>query len=291
MKSVHIQVQQFITLLILLVAGKYLGYLYLEWPEIFMLITATAAMEHLLIFMKKGSVDFFSFSALSTSVGIVLMLASTHFYLYFIVLFLGLFQKHFLQYEGIHFFNPSNFSLILGLLFFYESMHIVTGQLGESLWVHMAALVLAAWILFRVDRWIIPVGFAFFYLLLEYWCVVSYDPVMIFENIYERFYSVSFLVFTLFMLTDPRTTPSKSWLQLLFALFIAGIATALDRYNGFRVQHLFMALFVLSPLVPLVSEHVKKREVFFYATALFFLALGAIIYIELQPPYYFEMEG
>ena len=291
---VPVQLQQFITLILLLLAGKYLAHIYVPWIQIVTLLGVAIMIEHTFYYIKEKKIVFFSFSALSTAIGILLMLATPHFYIYVIVVFLGLLQKHFLQYEGRHFFNPSNFSLITGLILFYHSAHIVMGQMGEDILLRWMVALLGLLILYRVDRWLIPVSFILFYLFFQYWLIVSYDPVMLFETVYERFYSVSFIIFVLFMLTDPRTTPSKRWHQVFFAALIVMIATGLDRWYGFRVQHLFMALFLLSPLVPLVSlwhERKTRKALVLWSGLLVFLALGAIIYLEMQPPYYFEMEG
>ena len=248
--------------------------------------------EHTLLYLKYAKVSFFSYAAINTALGVMLMMVSIDIWIYYFVITLALLQKHFLLLQGRHLFNPSNFALIVGLLLFYKSTHIVMGQLGDEVWLAWITIALALPILYRVDRWIIPLAFVLFYILLQYAVIVHYDPVMIFEEVYFRFYSISFLLFVFFMLTDPVTTPGAAWKQIMFALFVASGATLLDYIVGFRVQHLFMSLFLLTPIFRLLDVwqgiNVQQR---FFALCIIFLALGAIIYIEIQPPYYFEMEG
>jgi Na+-translocating ferredoxin:NAD+ oxidoreductase RnfD subunit len=292
--TVQPQLQQLITLSVVLLLGKYAAHIYLPWENILLILLVTTGVEHLMIYGREREVSFFSFSSLSTAIGVMLMMVTPHLWIIFLVIIFGLLQKHFLRYERRHFFNPSNFALMMGLLFFYHDAHIVLGQLGDSVWLGILVIVLGIAILYRVDRWIIPIGFVLLYLLLQYIFIVRSDPVMIMEEVYYRFYSVSFIVFILFMLTDPKTTPQKHWQQLLFALIIASGAILLDYYNGFRVQHLFMVLFVVSPLVPLFTgcQEVQQKKILIgMGSGLLLLALGAIIYIEIQPPYYFEMDG
>ncbi len=290
---IYPQFQQLINLGLLLLLGKYAAHIYLPWKYILLILLVTMCIEHLMLYMKENEITFFSFSSLSTAIGVMLMMVTSSIWMTMLLITFGLFQKHFLQYKNTHFFNPSNFALMMGLLFFYKDAHIVLGQLGDSAGLGIVVALLGISILYRVDRWIIPLSFVIVYLVLQYVFVVSNDPVLILENIYDRFYSVSFMVFILFMLTDPKTTPQKVWQQIIFSVFIAAVATLLDYTHGFRVQHLFMSLFVLSPLVPLL----KKWKKFHYKTllvmsiAMLFLSLSAIIYIEMQPPYYFEMEG
>jgi len=218
-------------------------------------------------------------------------MVSPHLWIPALLIVAGLAQKHLLVWRDRHFYNPSNFALIVGLLFFYRQAHIVLGQLGHERWLGAAVLLLGLLILLRVGRWIIPLVFTLAYLLFQIRGVAGYDPTLIPETVIYRFFSVSFLVFILFMLTDPRTTPRRGWQQALFALGVAALASWLDALHGFRVQHLFMALFLLSPLVPLLSREAwRERSLLFFSIALFLLSLGAIIQIESQPPYYFEMD-
>ena len=290
---IHSQLQQLINLGLLLLLGKYAAHIYLPWEYILLIIFATILIEHFMLYVKRKKITFFSFSSLSSAIGVMLMIVTPHVWIVVLLIAFGLLQKHFLTWKAEHFFNPSNFALMTGLLFFYHASHIVLGQLGDSVWLRIVVLLLAVSILYRVDRWVIPISFSVMYLLLQYFFLVKSDPVLIMDVVYYRFYSVSFIVFILFMLTDPKTTPQLHWQQLLFAILIALGATLLDYYNGFRVQHLFMSLFVISTVVPLCVywQDVEQRKILIrMSSAMLFLALSAIIYIEMQPPYYFEMD-
>ena len=256
---IHPQLQQLINLSIVLLLGKYVAHVYLSWITILFILFFTLSVEYLMIYLKEKQFIFFSFSSLSTAIGVMLMLVTPHTWIIMLIIVLGLVQKHFLQWDRYHFFNPSNFALMMGLLFFYSDAHIVLGQLGDEPWLVGLVIILGISILFRVDRWIIPLVFSISYLLLQYLFIVSSDPVLIMEEIIYRFYSVSFIVFILFMLTDPKTTPQKYWQQIFFSIFIALEATWLDHYYGFRVQHLFMSLFILSIFVPILT--VEKEEI------------------------------
>jgi len=287
-----IQLQQFINLVLLCLVGKYVGYIYLSWVEIFLLLVFTFFIEHVFIYIQSKKITFISYSSLSTALGVMLMMLSTHFYIYLFVIVLALAQKHFLRYEAQHFFNPSNFALMGGLLFFYHDTHLALGQLGESAIFQVLVLILAFLILYRVNRWILSVVFVFSYVALQYFLLLPTDPVLLFEDIYARFYSVSFIVFIVFMLTDPKTTPSSYMTQSIFAIVLALGATLLDYFFGFRVQHLFMVLFLCTPLyIGLQLLYKEKRTIYFYfsLSTILLLTLSAIIYIEIQAPYYLEM--
>ena len=293
MIKLHPQLQQLINLLLLLVVGKYIAHIYLTWEEIIGILLFTFFIEHLFYYLRNKTLNFISFSSLSTAIGVMLMMVTTHYTIYFVVLFFALLQKQFLHYHKQHFFNPSNFALIIGLLFFYHDAHLVLGQLGHEVWLLWAVTIVGALILYRVDRWAVSLSFIVSYLIFQYFIIVQTDPVVIMEDIYYRFYSVSFIVFILFMLTDPKTTPTKRVYQVIYATAISFFTTALDYIYGFRVQHLFMILFICSPWVVLFEQYAKtldKKRLIFVSSVVLVLALSAIIYIQMQAPYYFEMD-
>ena len=285
-----IQLHQNINLLFFLIVGSFTAQIHLSWVDIISLLAFTLFIEHLFLFFNSQRTFYFSYSATSTAVGVIVLMYSAELWIYFVVISLGLFQKHFLTLNKKHFFNPSNFALMMALLLFYNDAHMVLGQLGDELWLGIVVFLVAGVILIRVNRWVISLVFILFYLALQYMLVLSYDPVMIFEDIYRRFYSVTFTLFIYFMLTDPPVTPSKWQLQILFAFLVALMAVLLDRFYGFRVQHLFMSVFFFSMFVPLLGEKMSSRK-WIKVGFILFLVIVVIIAIEIQEPYYFEMQG
>ena len=292
MFSLPLQLQQLINLALLLLLGFSVSSIYLSFYWIASIIIVVLVWEYLFLSVVQRKHYFLPYSAMSTALGVVLMMISSNIWIYYFVIIGALLQKHLLRIDNRHIFNPSNFALILGLLFFYNSTHIVLGQLGDEVWFAWLLVVLALAILYRAKRWTIPVMFIVSYLLLQYYIVVLHDPVMILEKIYDRFYSISFLLFIFFMLTDPQTTSDSIYGQGWFAFFVAFGATVLDYYYGFRVQHLFLSLFIMTPLFRFFeSWEVLTKNERLLVLSVIFLALGAIIVIEMQPPYHFEMEG
>ncbi len=289
---VHIQLQQAISLFALLFLAKQTAFVYLSWLDIIGLLGFTLAIATSQLYMAHGKVDFVPFSSLTTAMGVILMMASPQLWIYSVVIALGLLQKQWLSFDGRHFFNPSNVALMLGLFLFYDDAHMVLGQLGDSLWLKAIVVLVALAMLVRVQRWIIPLVFIGAYLVLQMLWVVRFDPVLTFEMISHRFYAVSFILFIVFMLTDPKTTPSIAWQQVLFACILALIAVGLDRYYGFRVQHLFMALFLLSVFVPLLVtwwSGKQRGKLLLLTVMLGMVTCSMVAYIESKPPYYFDM--
>lgn len=291
--NIHLQLQQTINLLLLLFLAQNTANLYLPWSKIAIILVFTLLLEHLLLYLPHKKINYISFSSITTGVGVILMMVTSYLWMYLFVITLGLLQKHFLKIEDRHFFNPSNFALLAGMIFFYDDAHLVLGQLGDALWLNAIVVVMAVALLIRAKRWVIPLIFVVSYVFFQYLWVISYDPVLTVEQVTDRFYSVSFIVFILFMLTDPKTTPDSIGQQMIFTLALVMVATLLDRYQGFRVQHLFISLFCLSPLVPLLvtwQNYQERKKLLLMTSLLVILVLSVSIRIESKEPYYFAMD-
>jgi hypothetical protein len=61
---VHPQLQQLVTLSIVLLLGKYVAHIYLPWGNILLTLLVTAVVEHLMLYSRKKALTFFSFSSL-----------------------------------------------------------------------------------------------------------------------------------------------------------------------------------------------------------------------------------
>jgi hypothetical protein len=268
------QLHHLLNLLILLFVAKEYAYLYLNWKEIFFLLIFSAIFEMGLskLFLKKVKVKIYS--AFTTAIGIILMLYSTHLWLYLILIFLALAQKYLIKVQDRHIFNPSNFSIFILLLFFNSYGGVSAGTLGHSSYALILVIVLGIFILVRVNRWIIPLGFMIFYTLFE--MLLIDQNTLIFEDLFERFYSVSFILFALFMVTDPLTTPKTPLNQTIFAILLSLSAALFDKFYGIRVEHIFLALTLISPITLLLEESKLKEFIMIEAilTVLIFFTLS-----------------
>ena len=286
-----LQLHQNLNLLFVLILGSFFAFVPLSWSDIGVILMFTFCVEHLFLYLNKSRDFYFSYAGFSTAIGVIFLIYSTSVWIYLIIIMLGLLQKHFLLLHNKHFFNPSNFALIMALLFFYDDAHLISGQLGDDFLFTMVVFVLAMSILVRVKRWLIPIVFVLFYLIFQYLLIVLYDPVLFFEEIYHRFYSVTFMLFIYFMLTDPAVTSTNWRGQVLFVFFVAVSATLLDRFYGYRVQHLFMVVFFFSFFTNALSLKQYSLTQFKLLVTILLAVIGSLVYIELQVPYYFEMNG
>jgi len=279
----HIQFQQLFNLILLVSLGYLNSRLQTNFFTIFLLMAYSGALE---LILKKDM--YIPYSAFITALGVVLMVGWLGWYIPYIVITLAILQKLYIKIDGKHIFNPSNFALILAIFIFYPKALPIIGELGKESYVLYIVIALGATILIRVNRYLISISFIVSYIVLNYLIMGSSNPTWSFEHFEASLYSISFMVYIFFMLTDPITTPNGATAQIVFAFLVALLIVALNYIIGERVWHLFIALFLISvAFIPFYRDLTKddyKRYLF-----ILILSLFIVVSISLKKPLYFSM--
>jgi enediyne biosynthesis protein E4 len=169
-------------------------------------------------------------SAYISSLSIAILLNFAHDpWLLFLPIFLTIASKYVFTFESVHRFNPSLFGVATTLLI---AGHVISaapayqwgGSLAISAFIVTTALAL---FVFRIGRgWLIG-SFLVFYALqtaLRAWIMRAHlPPEMLFLGTMT---SPPFYLFTFFMITDPKTSPTTPRAQVMLALAI----TLVDLY-------------------------------------------------------------
>lgn len=188
-------------------------------------------------------------SAMITALGLSLLLRVDQYSTMILAGVLAILSKFLFRFQGKHFFNPANFGII-SVLILTKDAWVSPGQWGEGGWYVLLFAGTGGMILKRVGRWDTTAAFFGAYALLEavrnLWLGWTWDVWA------HRLMSGSFLLFALFMLTDPRSIPNARVSRLLWAVSIA-ILTFILRNHFFMSTAVFWALFALSPLTLLLD--------------------------------------
>jgi Na+-transporting NADH:ubiquinone oxidoreductase subunit NqrB len=159
-------------------------------------------------------------------------------------------SKFLLRYRGKHFFNPSNLGIIVVLLFTSDAW-VTPGQWGNDLWLTMIFLAAGGMIVRKVGRWETTGAFLILYALLEasrnLWLGWTWDVYS------HKMMSGSLLLFSFFMITDPRAIPDHPRARVFWAMSVA-VFTFILRNYFFLSTAPFWALCVLSPLTILLDR-------------------------------------
>lgn len=159
-------------------------------------------------------------------------------------------SKFLIRARGKHIFNPANFAVVAAILLF-DAAWISPGQWGQVAWIAGLIIVFAALVLGCARRLDIAVAFLLSYALFLFARAVWLgDPLAI---PLHQLQSGAVLIFTGFMITDPRSTADHRAGRILFAIAVAALAVLLSIRFQLVGAPLF-ALALLSPLTPLIDR-------------------------------------
>lgn len=183
-------------------------------------------------------------SALITALGLSVLLRADHCETIVLACTAAILSKFLLRVGEKHIFNPGNFGIVITLLLTSDAW-VSPGQWGEEGWYAVLFLVTGGLVLNRVGRGDTTISFLAAYGALEamrtVWLGWTWD---VWEH---RLMSGSLLMFSLFMITDPRTIPNSQTGRVIWAMAIAGL-TFILRNQFFVSTAAFWALFALAPL-------------------------------------------
>lgn len=165
-------------------------------------------------------------------------------------------SKFLFRYRGKHFFNPSNFGIILVLLLTSDAW-VSPGQWGNELWFVLLFFATGGMVVQKVGRWDTTGAFLGGYALLEFlrnqW--LGWTP----DVFVHKMMSGSLLLFSFFMITDPRAIPDRKIARIIWSLCVA-ILTYILRNRYFIPTAPFWALFALSPLTILFDRFFPAKR-------------------------------
>jgi Na+-transporting NADH:ubiquinone oxidoreductase subunit NqrB len=182
-------------------------------------------------------------SPLITGLSLSLLLRADALWLYAAAAAIAIGSKFVLRIDGKHIWNPAGLAIVV-LLLTSGGVWISPGQWGADVWFAALSGFLAILVLGASRRADIAIFFFASHaalLLARAWWLG--DPLAI---PWHQLQSGSLLIFTFFMISDPRTTPDSALGRFLFAFAVALLA----HYMAFFMQMwpaLYFALIILSP--------------------------------------------
>jgi Na+-transporting NADH:ubiquinone oxidoreductase subunit NqrB len=159
-------------------------------------------------------------------------------------------SKLLLRIDGKHIFNPAGFAIVV-LLLTAPGVWISPGQWGSTVWFAALLSFFAIMVLYSARRSDVAIFFLASHAALlgarAWWLG---DPWAISLH---QLQNGSLLIFSFFMISDPRTAPDSRLGRFLFAFSVA----LLGHYLAFFVQlrpALYFALIMLAPLTVLIDK-------------------------------------
>ena len=160
-------------------------------------------------------------SALISGLSLCLLLRTNDSTLMILTAVITIASKFLLQWNGKHIFNPTNFGIIATLAL-TGRVWVSPAQWGSQLYFAFLIACLGGIVIHRAMRSDVSLAFIFSYagilLLRALWLG---DPWSIPT---KQLQSGALLLFTFFMISDPKTTPDSRSGRILFALLVAAAA-------------------------------------------------------------------
>lgn len=170
-------------------------------------------------------------------------------------------SKYLIRYRGKHIFNPANFGLVV-LALLFTGAWVSPGQWGAVSWLAILLIGLGGIVTGKAKRWDVSLAFLGFYaLFVTSRALWLGDPLSI---PFHQLQSGALLIFTFFMISDPKTTPNARRGRVTYASLVA--------FVGFILQSQFYqsagpiyALILCAPLVP-IFDHLFKARLYQWPT-------------------------
>jgi Na+-transporting NADH:ubiquinone oxidoreductase subunit NqrB len=212
-------------------------------------LTVAVALAAQVIGCRATGAPFDWRSPLVTGLSLSLLLRSADPLLWAAAAAVGIGSKFLLRIGGKHVFNPACFTIVAMLS--TGQAWVSPGLWGNATWLALMVAGFGGLVLTRSSRLDIALAFLASYSgLLLARCLWLGDPLTIPAH---QLQSGALLIFSLFMITDPRSTPDSRLGRVLFAMAAAAIGYHLQFRWQVR-EGLFYALAAVSLATPLIDR-------------------------------------
>lgn len=197
-------------------------------------------------------------SALISALSTILLFRSTDAWAYAGVAGIAIASKVLIRVRGRHFVNPTNGAVLVGSLVFPG--WIASGQWGHDVLLLFCLTAGAALILTRAGR--VDSAVAFLLAMLGFQVLRHFLLGYRWASVLHQFTNGALWLFALYMITDPRTTPSRRSTRIAHAAGVAFLGSVLAQFFYVRDSFLW-SLLALAPTVPLfdwLTGHFSRRH-------------------------------
>ncbi len=159
-------------------------------------------------------------------------------------------SKFVIRWHGKHIFNPTNFAIVVTIALTGQAW-VSPAQWGSKLYFAFLMACLGGIVIHSAMRSDVSYAFIAAYAAILFgraWWLG--DPLAI---PMKQFQSGALLLFTFFMISDPKTTPDSRAGRVIFALLVASGA-AFVQFGLYRTNGLLWSLATVSILTPLIDR-------------------------------------
>jgi enediyne biosynthesis protein E5 len=195
-------------------------------------------------------------SAYITGISVGILVRSPAFWPYAVCGALSITSKYVLRIKGRHIWNPSNFGICVMLFLASYTVASLSIQWGNNLWPMLVIWILGSVTIWRLKRFHICATYVASFLVFAFlrsW--ITGDP---WRSEVAPITGPMYQLYVFFMITDPKTTVSAKWAQILVTFLIA-VAEMILRLEQV-IWAPFYALFFVGPAANIIEIWWNSRK-------------------------------
>ncbi|HET6723991.1 MAG TPA: DUF2330 domain-containing protein [Chitinophagaceae bacterium] len=208
-------------------------------------------------FLRPNEFDRWGFSVLISAMSLCLLLKTNDWYVSLFAAFATVGSKYILRFNKKHIFNPSAFGIVVTLLLTNDAW-LSPAQWGSNAVIFFFVVTLGTIVVTRVQKLDVSLAFLLTFVGLLYWRQV-YVLAWPMDHFIHSVSTGSLLLFTFFMISDPRTSPNHPFARIIWAILIAGVSFYLAAFK-WKYNTIIWVLVAAAPLVPLLDRIFKSRQ-------------------------------
>jgi len=194
-------------------------------------------------------------SPLISALSLTILLRTGSIWLSIAAAALAIASKYLIRFQGKHLFNPANFGLVVVALLF-SGAWISPGQWGTAPIFAILLAGLGGVVTGKAKRWDVSLAFLGFYAALIFGRAIWLgDPLAIPGH---QLQNGALLIFTFFMISDPKTTPNSRMGRIVYAALVATVGFTIQ-FGFYNSAGIILALILTAPTVPLFDRIFKDR--------------------------------
>ncbi len=165
-------------------------------------------------------------------------------------------SKFILRWYGKHIFNPTNIGIVV-LLLLSDHAWVSPGQWGSAAFMGFLIACIGGLVGNRASRIDVTYAFMFFYTALIFGRAIWLGDSLLIP--FHQIQNGALLIFTFFMISDPKTTPDTRIGRIFFALIVS-LVSYYFQFVLFNTNSLFYALALSSLAVPVIDMLLKGQK-------------------------------
>ena len=231
-------------------------------------------------FLKPAEFDRWGFSVLISAMSLCLLLKTNDWYVSLLATFLTVASKYVFRFNKKHIFNPSAFGIVAALLLTKDAW-LSPGQWGSNAVIFFGVVTFGTIVVTRVQKLDVSLAFLLTFIGLLYWrqvYVLGWPTDYFIHSVSTG----SLLLFTFFMISDPRTSPNHPVARIIWAVLIAAVSFYLAAFK-WKYNTIIWVLVAAAPLVPLFDRIFKAKAFHWTSTIIQFNLINKLKQIVMKP--------